>query len=50
MTPGSEYFKVFEADKYSAFDEQGLPTHDKNGKELNENLRNGAKKLMAKQQ
>lgn len=54
-TPGKDWFKVMEADKYSKFDEAiwsptyGLPTHDKAGKELNGNQINGLKKLQAKQ-
>ena len=34
-TSGKDYFKTFESDKYSKFDEAtGLPTHDAKGKEL----------------
>ena len=50
-TPPSEYFKTFEADKYSKFDENGLPTHsvpDEDGKEkeLSKEQINGLKKKM----
>lgn len=49
-TSGAEWFKVFESDKYSKFDENGLPTHDIKDKEIPEAKRNGFKKLQAKQQ
>ena len=55
-TPGSEWFKVFPAHKdgsYTKFDADGLPTHSLNKKneekELSEALRNGARKLLKKQ-
>lgn len=35
-TPPEEYFKKFEADEYSQFDEKGIPTHKKNGEPLSE--------------
>jgi len=43
-TPPEEWFKVMFAEKYSKFDEQGLPTHDDKGKELSESIRNKLKK------
>lgn len=49
-TPGSEWFKVFKADEYSKFDEQGLPTHNNKDKELSEAIRNKLKKEQVKQQ
>jgi len=49
-TPGSERFKVFKADEYSKFDEQGLPTHNNKDKELSEAIRNKLKKEQVKQQ
>eukprot|EP00826_Nyctotherus_ovalis_P061525 TRINITY_DN8765_c0_g1_i10.p1 TRINITY_DN8765_c0_g1~~TRINITY_DN8765_c0_g1_i10.p1 ORF type:complete len:326 (+),score=137.32 TRINITY_DN8765_c0_g1_i10:148-1125(+) len=48
MTPANEYFKQM-ADKYSKFDEQGIPTHNKEGKELSKELINKLKKDHAKQ-
>lgn len=37
-TPGKDWFKIFEADKYSEFDEEtGLPTKKADGKPLNDN-------------
>lgn len=34
-TPGKDWFRTFETDKYSKFDDAtGLPTHDAKGKEL----------------
>ena len=39
-----------ESDAYSKYDEEtGLPTHDKNGKELSEAIVNGLKKKQKKQ-
>jgi len=38
-TPASEWFKVYAADQYSAFDANGLPSHSKDGKELSESNR-----------
>ena len=35
-TSGADWFKVMEGDKYSKYDETGLPTHDKTGKEISE--------------
>lgn len=49
-TPPTEWFKVFRADEFSAFDEQGLPTHNKAGKELSEAIRNKLKKEWTKQE
>lgn len=37
------------ADEYSQFDEQGLPTHNKAGKELSEAVRNKLRKEQEKQ-
>ena len=48
-TPASEWFKVFFADKYSKFDEQGLPTHNSKDKELHENERKKLQKEWNKQ-
>ncbi len=45
-TSGKDWFRVFESDKYSKFDEvTGLPTHDLNDKQLSEAIVNGLKKL-----
>ena len=42
---------VMEAEAYSKFSEEtGLPTHDKNGKELSEAIVNGLKKKQNKQE
>lgn len=43
-TPATEWFKVFKADEYSKFDDQGLPTHNNKDKELSEAIRNKLKK------
>ena len=48
-TPGSEWFKVFFADKYSQFDEEGLPTHDAAKKPLKDEIRNKLRKEQNKQ-
>ncbi|CDW84464.1 cysteinyl-trna synthetase [Stylonychia lemnae] len=62
-TPGSEWFKVFFADKYSQFDAEGLPTHGPlkqkapgadgpeqvQGELLSESIRNKLKKEQNKQ-
>ena len=48
--PGSEWFKVFKADEYTKFDDQGLPTHNNKDKELSEVIRNKLKKEQVKQQ
>ena len=49
-TSGKDWFKVMESDAYSKYDEEtGLPTHDKNGKELSEAIVNGLKKKQKKQ-
>ncbi len=48
MTPASEYFKTM-TDKYSLFDEKGMPTHDAKGKELSQELKNKLKKEYTKQ-
>ena len=34
-TPGKDWFRVFETDTYSKFNDDGMPTHDKAGKEIN---------------
>lgn len=43
-TPPNEYYPRWEADKYSKFDESGVPTHDVSGKELSQAIVNGLKK------
>lgn len=43
----SEFFKS-QADKYSKFDEEGIPTHDAKGKEISQELKNGFRKKMKK--
>eukprot|EP01022_Parablepharisma_sp_SALTPOND_P020553 TRINITY_DN376_c0_g1_i1.p3 TRINITY_DN376_c0_g1~~TRINITY_DN376_c0_g1_i1.p3 ORF type:complete len:477 (-),score=67.01 TRINITY_DN376_c0_g1_i1:7890-9320(-) len=48
MTPPKEYFKQM-TDKYSKFDEEGMPTHDAKGKELSKEILNKLKKDYAKQ-
>ena len=48
MTPANEYFQQM-TDKYSKFDEQGMPTHDASGKELSKEIVNKLKKEYAKQ-
>lgn len=48
MTPASEYFKLM-TDKYSQFDEKGMPTHNEKGKELSKEQINKLKKDYAKQ-
>ncbi|KAI5703614.1 hypothetical protein M8J75_014033 [Diaphorina citri] len=47
--PPSEMFKM-ETDKYSQFDETGLPTHDQEGKELSKGLAKKLKKLQLTQE
>lgn len=50
-TPGKDYFKVLEADKWSKFDDEtGLPTHSAAGKELKKEEVNGLVKKQKKQQ
>ena len=50
-TPGKDYFRVFESDKYSKFDEEtGVPTHDQDGQEVNQQLVKGFQKKMAAQE
>ena len=45
-TSGKDWFKTFEAEAYSAFDEEtGLPTHDAKGKELSQAIKNKLKKV-----
>ena len=52
-TPPEEYFKIYHADKYSQFNEQGIPTHSKgkDGKEqeLNEKTKKKLQKDFDKQ-
>ena len=44
-TPGKDWFRTMETEKYSKFDEEsGLPTHDAKGKALSEALVNKCKK------
>ena len=44
-TSGKDWFREFETDKYSKFDENtGLPTHDIKEKELSEAIVNKLKK------
>ena len=40
------YFVTFESDKYSKFDANGVPTHDKNGVKLTVEITNGLNKKM----
>lgn len=48
-TPGKEWFREFETEKYSKFDDEtGLPTHDASGKALSEAIVNGLKKVQNK--
>ncbi|XP_034944373.1 cysteine--tRNA ligase, cytoplasmic [Chelonus insularis] len=47
--PPSEMFKM-ETDKYSKFDEQGIPTHDQDGKELSKGLIKKLQKLRLAQE
>ena len=50
-TPGKDWFRTMEADKYSKFNEEsGLPTHDAKGKALSEALQNKCKKLANSQE
>ena len=50
-TSGKDWFRVFESDKYSKFDEEtGLPTFDSKDKKLTEAQINGLKKKQTKQQ
>lgn len=49
-TPGKEWFITFESEKYTKFDDQGLPTHDINGKEISKEIRNGLVKVQKKQE
>jgi cysteinyl-tRNA synthetase len=48
-TPPQEWFKAFRAAEFSQYDENGLPTHDAKGKEINEQIRNKLKKEWNKQ-
>lgn len=45
-TPPSEWYKTFETDKFSQFDESGIPTHDVDGKELSKEKKKGLEKQM----
>lgn len=50
-TPGKEWFKVMEAEKYSKYDDEtGLPTHDATGKELSTAILNKLKKVQNSQE
>jgi cysteinyl-tRNA synthetase len=49
MTPATELFKLM-TDKYSKFDEKGLPTHDATGKELSPEQIEALKKEYEKQE
>jgi cysteinyl-tRNA synthetase len=50
-TSGKDWFKAFEAEKYSKFDEEtGMPSHDASGKALSEAIQNKLKKIQNKQQ
>jgi len=50
-TSGKDWFKTFESDKYSKFDEEtGLPTHDLKDKALSEAILNKLKKVQNKQE
>jgi len=50
-TSGKDWFKTFEADKYSKFDEEtGLPSHDLKDKALSEAILNKLKKVQNKQE
>lgn len=42
--PPNEWYSTFETDKFSKFDENGVPTHDNEGKELTKEKVNGLKK------
>ena len=45
-TPPCEWYKTFETDKFSQFNENGLPTHDDKGKELSKEKVKGLEKQM----
>ena len=45
-TPPTEWYKTFESDKYSQFNEKGVPTHDSNRVLLKDEIFNGLKKQM----
>ena len=47
-TPGKDWFRTFEAAKFSKFDENGLPTHNAKGKELSKEERNKLQKTINK--
>jgi len=50
-TPGKDWFKTFETDKYSKFDEEtGLPTHDAKDKPLSEAIVNKLRKQQNSQE
>lgn len=50
-TPGKDYFRVLEADKWKGFDEEtGFPTLNAKGKPTSEQQINGFKKQAAKQE
>ena len=50
-TQGKDYFRVFEKEKWQAFDDStGLPTKTNKGKDVSEQQLNACKKMMNKQQ
>lgn len=48
-TSAEEYFKKFLGDKYSQYDDKGIPTHDPKGEELKKKDRQWAEKHWEKQ-
>lgn len=49
-TPPEQWYKTFESDKYSQFDEEGVPTHNQKGEALKKEEINGLKKQMKSKQ
>lgn len=49
QTPAEEYFKKYLGDKYSQYDDKGIPTHDAKGEELKKKDRQWAEKQWEKQ-
>ena len=50
-TPAKDWFKTFQSDKYSKFDETtGMPTHNAKGKELSKEIVKKCEKEFNKQQ
>ena len=47
--PQEEFFQKFQKDKFSQYDEQGIPTHNAKGEELNEQHRKKLTKEWEKQ-